>query len=76
MLQFNEEENKKISKNIKKVSIQLKQELKQVDKNISLYINEELKQADNELQYRIKNNIEIIPKCPIIIITWITTNRI
>ena len=57
MLQFNEEENKKISKNIKKVSIQLKQELKQVDKNIRLYINEELKQADNELQYRIKNNM-------------------
>ena len=57
MLQFNEEENKKISKNIKKVSAQLKQELKQVDKNIRLYINEELKQADNELQYRIKNNM-------------------
>ena len=57
MLQFNEEENKKISKNIKKVSNQLKQELKQVDKNIRLYINEELKQADNELQYQIKNNM-------------------
>ena len=57
MLQFNEEENKKISKNIKKVSTQLKQELKQVNKNIRLYINEELKQADNELQYRIKNNM-------------------
>ena len=57
MLQFNEEENKKISKNIKKVSAQLKQELKQVDKNIRLYINEELKQADNELQCRIKNNM-------------------
>ena len=57
MLQFNEEENKKISKNIKKVSAQLKQELKQVDKNIRLYINEELKQTENELQNRIKHNM-------------------
>ena len=57
MLQFNEEENKKISKNIKRLSSQLKQELKQVDKNIRLYVNEELKQTNNELQYRIKNNM-------------------
>lgn len=57
MLQFNEDETQKLGKNIRKISNQLKQELKQVEKNIRLYINQELKEADNDLQFQIKDNM-------------------
>ncbi len=56
-LQFNEDETQKISKNIKKISNKLKQELKQVEKNIRLYVNEELSKADNNLEFQIKDNM-------------------
>jgi syntaxin 16 len=56
-LQFNDEENKKISKNIKKISNNLKQELKHVEKNIRLFISEELLEADSDLEFQIKDNM-------------------
>ena len=56
-MQFNDEENKKISKNIKKISNNLKQELKHVEKNIRLFISEELLEADSDLEFQIKDNM-------------------
>ena len=58
MVQFNEDENKKIGKNIRKMANQLKSELKQVEKNIHLYINEELQEkGENHLLFQIKDNM-------------------
>ena len=54
MVQFNEDETQKLTKNIRKISNQLRQELRQVEKNIRLYINDELSEADNDLQLQIK----------------------
>ena len=56
-IQFNEEEIQRLNKNIRKIANQLKQELKQVEKNIHLYINEELLEAENDLLFQIKNNM-------------------
>ena len=57
MVQFNEDEAQNLSKNVRKISSQLRQELKQVEKKIRLYINEELTDADNDLQFQIKDNM-------------------
>jgi len=54
---FNEDETQKLSKTVKKISNQLKQELKHVEKNIRLYINEELLEAENDLMWQIKDNM-------------------
>ena len=56
-LQFFEEENKKLSKNIKKTESQLRQELRKVEKNIREYINDELLEADNDCIFKIKENM-------------------
>ena len=58
MIQFNEDENKKLGKNIRKMANQLRSELKQVEKNIHLYINEELQEtSENYLLFQIKDNM-------------------
>ncbi len=57
MVQFNEDEAQNLSKNVRKISSQLRQELKQVEKKIRLYINDELSNADNDLQFQIKDNM-------------------
>ena len=58
MVQFNEDENKKLGKNIKKMANQLRSELKQVEKDIHLYINEELQEtSENYLLFQIKDNM-------------------
>lgn len=57
MVQFNEEEAQNLSKNVRKISSQLRLELKQVEKKIRLYINDELSDADNDLQFQIKDNM-------------------
>ena len=57
MVQFNEDETQKLIKNIRKISNQLRQELRQIEKKIRLYINEELSEADNDLQLQIKDNM-------------------
>lgn len=57
MVQFNEDEAQNLSKNVRKISSQLRQELKQVEKKIRLYINDELSDADNDLQFQIKDNM-------------------
>ena len=56
---FNEEETQKLSKSIKKISNQLKQDLKKVEKNIRIYVNEELLEVggENDLQSQLKNNM-------------------
>ena len=57
MVQFNEDEAQNLSKNVRKISSQLRQQLKQVEKKIRLYINDELSDADNDLQFQIKDNM-------------------
>lgn len=57
MVQFNEDEAQNLSKNVRKISSQLRLELKQVEKKIRLYINDELSDADNDLQFQIKDNM-------------------
>ena len=57
MLQFFEEENQKLSKNIKKTENQLRLELRKVEKNIREYINDELLEAENDLIFKIKENM-------------------
>ena len=53
-MQFFEEENKKLSKNIKKTENQLRKELSRIEKNIREYINEELLEAENDFVFKIK----------------------
>ena len=48
---------KKLNKNIRKLSFQLRQELKSVEKNINIYINSEFFDTENELFIQIKDNI-------------------
>ena len=64
MIQFNIEEQKILSKNIKKISYQLGKEIKFLDKNIHIYIASEMPFDDenydnstNFLQYQIKENM-------------------
>ncbi len=54
---FEEEMTKKLNKNIRKISFQLRQELKSVEKNINVYINSEFFDTENELFIQIKDNI-------------------
>ena len=56
-MQFFEEENKKLSKNIKKTENQLRKELSRIEKNIREYINEELLEAENDFVFKIKENM-------------------
>ena len=56
-LQFFEEENKKLSKNIKKTENQLRKELRRIEKNIREYINDELLEAENDFEFKIKENM-------------------
>ena len=56
-LQFFEEENKKLSKNIKKTENQLRKELNRIEKNIREYINDELLEAENDFVFKIKENM-------------------
>ena len=57
MVQFNEDENLKLGRNIRKIANQLKAELKRVEKNIREYVNEELLEANNDLLLQIKDNM-------------------
>ena len=56
-LQFFEEENQKLSKNIKKTENQLRLELCKIEKNIREYINDELLEAENDFVFKIKENM-------------------
>jgi len=56
-LQFFEEENQKLSKNIKKTENQLRLELRKIEKNIREYINDELLEAENDFVFKIKENM-------------------
>ena len=56
-LQFFEEENKKLSKNIKKTENQLRKQLRRIEKNIREYINDELLEAENDFEFKIKENM-------------------
>ena len=48
---------KKLNKNIRKLSFQLRQELKSIEKNINIYINSDFFDSESELFIQIKNNI-------------------
>ena len=56
-LQFFEEENKKLWKNITKTENQLRLELRKIEKNIREYINDELLEAENDFVFKIKENM-------------------
>ena len=56
-LQFFEEENKKLWKNITKTENQLRKELRTVEKNIREYINDELLESKNDFEFKIKENM-------------------
>ena len=56
-LQFFEEENQKLRKNIIKIENQLRQDLRRVEKNIREYINDELLEAENDCIFKIKENM-------------------
>ena len=58
MTQFNEEETKKLNKNIRKISYSLRQELKKIENNINIYVNSDFFESDSDdLQYKIKDNL-------------------
>ena len=64
MIQFNIEEQRNLSKNIKKISYQLTKEIRYLEKSIQIYItsgissaNEEQENITNFLQYQIKENM-------------------
>ena len=64
MIQFNIEEQKILSKNIKKISYQLTKEIKSLEKNIQIYTstdisdeNDNYENSTNILQYQIKENM-------------------
>ena len=48
---------KKLNKNIRKLSFQLRQELKSIEKNINIYINSDFFDSESELFIQIKDNI-------------------
>ena len=61
MIQFNIEEQRNLSKNIKKISYQLTKEIRYLEKSIQIYIstdisneNEDSESITNFLQYQIK----------------------
>ena len=54
-LQFFEEENQKLRKNIIKIENQLRQDLRRVEKNIREYINDELLEAENDCIFKINS---------------------
>lgn len=56
-LQFFEEENQKLRKNITKTENQLRTELRKVEKNIREYINDELLESENDFVFKIKENM-------------------
>ena len=47
----------KLNKNIRKLSFQLRQELKSIEKNINIYINSDFFDSESELFIQIKDNI-------------------
>ena len=64
MTQFNIEEQKALSRNIKKISYQLNKDLKNLEKNLQIYASsdsllesDESESATNYLQYQIKENM-------------------
>ena len=63
MTQFNVDEQRILSKNIKKISYQLHKEIKYLEKNIQIYLSTDISQenaeedATNFLQYQIKENM-------------------
>ena len=64
MIQFNIEEQKILSRNIKKISYQLTKEIKSLEKNIQIYTstdisdeNDNYENSTNILQYQIKENM-------------------
>ena len=64
MIQFNIEEQRNLSKNIKKISYQLTKEIRYLEKSIQIYIstdisneNEDSESITNFLQYQIKENM-------------------
>ena len=64
MTQFNQEEQRMLSKNIKKISYQLTKDLRSLEKNLQIYTssdisseNEEYDNSTNYLQYQIKENM-------------------
>ena len=64
MTQFNIEEQKALSRNIKKISYQLNKDLKNLEKNLQIYTSsdnllesDESESATNYLQYQIKENM-------------------
>ena len=58
MVQFNEEESKKLNKNIKKIAYTLRQELKRIEKNVNIYVNSDFFDSDDDdLLYQIKENM-------------------
>ena len=56
-LQFFEEENQKLRKNIIKIENQLRLDLRRVEKNIREYINDELLESENDFIFKIKENM-------------------
>ena len=56
-VKFNDDETKILSKKIKKLSYQLSQELKSIEKKINLYINSEFLDFNDDLMFQIKENI-------------------
>ena len=64
MTQFNIDEQKSLSRNIKKITYQLNKDLKNLEKNLQIYTssdncieNDELENSTNFLQYQIKENM-------------------
>ena len=64
MIQFNIEDQRNLSKNIKKISYQLTKEIRYLEKSIQIYIstdisneNEDSESITNFLQYQIKENM-------------------
>ena len=60
-MQFNDEETKNLHRKIRKLSFQLKCDLKTTERNIKIYINEDISSPNsndnNDLQYQIKENM-------------------
>ena len=64
MTQFNIDEQKSLSRNIKKITYQLNKDLKNIEKNLQIYTssdncieNDESENSTNFLQYQIKENM-------------------
>ena len=64
MTQFNIDEQKALSRNIRKITYQLNKDLKNLEKNLQIYTstdnfleNEESENSTNFLQYQIKENM-------------------